>query len=82
MGQVEVCYGGKRQIVDARSSTEEEIPIESLVEIVEVKEKQQEFEAVIPTGKVELEDIKEIKRGFSMPIPHSNLHNNLIQRVK
>ena len=39
MGQVEVCYGGKRQIVDARSSTEEEIPIESLVEIVEVKEK-------------------------------------------
>lgn len=58
---------------------------ESIVEpepIVEIKEKPQEFEAVIPTGKVELEDIKEIKRGFSMPIPHSNLHNNLIQRVK
>ena len=67
---------------------EEIVPIvesEPIIEaepIVEAKEKPQEFEAVIPTGKVELEDIKEIKRGFSMPIPHSNLHNNLIERVK
>ena len=40
-------------------------------------------EPVIPTGKVELQDIKEIKestnRGFSQPIPKPA--NNLIQRI-
>lgn len=40
-------------------------------------------EPVIPTGKVELQDIKEIKesnnRGFSQPIPKPS--NNLIQRI-
>lgn len=54
-------------------STEE--IIEPLIEI-------QKREPVIPTGKVELEDIKEIKdsnRGFSLPIPQPS--RNTIQRI-
>jgi hypothetical protein len=55
-------------------------PIEDVEEIVEIPIKN---EPVIPNGKVELNDIKEIKetnRGFSMNIPHPK--NNIIKRFK
>jgi hypothetical protein len=45
-------------------------------------------EPVIPTGKIELEDIKEVKegnRGYSVPVPRpksqSNNGSNTIERV-
>jgi len=55
---------------------EEEVPI-----VEEVKEKPKR-EPVIPTGKVTLEDIKEIKegRGFSVDIPKPKT-NNTIERI-
>ena len=40
-------------------------------------------EPVIPTGKIDLEDIKEKKenRGYSIPIPPSNKQSNTIERI-
>jgi len=65
----------KEVIVNEISEEESKVVSESQIEVPVYKK-----EPVIPTGKIEVEDIKEIKenRGYSVPIPKNT---NTIERI-
>lgn len=70
---------------DTVNDTVEEVSEKKDKEIKEVIKTEEivkkEREPVIPTGKVELEDIKEIKnRGFSVEVPNPK-NNNFVERI-
>lgn len=67
----------EEEIIQKPQEEEDSVPNPPVVEEPIVEEKKTE---VIDNGKLKLEDIKEIKRGFSVNVPNPKT-NNAIQRI-
>lgn len=74
----------EKQKVEEPSEVDEPVEIEEYEEADEFEEplaEQKDREPVIPTGKIQLEDIREIKnRGFSVDVPNPK-KNNVVERI-
>lgn len=74
----------EKQKVEGPSEVDEPVESEEYEEIDEFEEplvEQKDREPVIPTGKIQLEDIREIKnRGFSVDVPNPK-KNNVVERI-
>lgn len=74
----------EKQKIEEPSEVDEPIESEEYEEIDEFEEplvEQKDREPVIPTGKIQLEDIREIKnRGFSVDVPNPK-KNNVVERI-
>lgn len=73
-----------KQKIEEPSEVDEPVESEEYEEIDEFEEplvEQKDREPVIPTGKIQLEDIREIKnRGFSVDVPNPK-KNNVVERI-
>lgn len=74
----------EKQKIEEPSEVDEPVESEEYEEIDEFEEplvEQKDREPVIPTGKIQLEDIREIKnRGFSVDVPNPK-KNNVVERI-
>lgn len=74
----------EKQKIEEPSEVDEPVESEQYEETDEFEEsvvEQKDREPVIPTGKIQLEDIREIKnRGFSVEVPNPK-KNNVVERI-